>query len=284
MDTSGAWTGPVLLHGTYGDLLSGTQRVEISTDNGLTWQTAALTTASLSWDYPWQTEDLPNGPRAVLARASDLAGNNSAPISIGLTLNNHPPLVDLASSWYVWESGGLRIASNITPLASVEIIVRDPLLRYPTTSIQASVQTRVVTWDRLLGPYLAPDGDYSVSVRVCDIYGLCATDSGVIHIPVTAFTPTPAPLLDPIIVPFVPPAVVVPPDGQVILLTWPEEAPSPLPIPFNPLPALLALLALLFLAALATLMILHDPRPVALQHLAQAIEPGLFTRKTPSTD
>jgi hypothetical protein len=58
------------ISGTAHDYYSGIQRVEVSTDNGGSWQTATGTT---TWTYEWTIPG--NGPYTIQARAVDVAGN-----------------------------------------------------------------------------------------------------------------------------------------------------------------------------------------------------------------
>jgi len=69
------------LIGTASDAGSYVQRVEVSTDNGMSWKTAI---GSTSWSYSWT---LPiDGSYPVLARAIDAAGNVQTPAS-AITVN-----------------------------------------------------------------------------------------------------------------------------------------------------------------------------------------------------
>lgn len=75
------------LRGTASDAASFVQRVELSTDNGASWNTAS---GSNAWSYVWP---LPlDGTYPVLARAVDAAGNiQSPPHVLSVTVSSTPP-------------------------------------------------------------------------------------------------------------------------------------------------------------------------------------------------
>ena len=77
------------------DTVSLTAEVDISYDNGKTWETLALPpipwlkhVADCGWTFLWDTTKVPNGNYVVLARSRDVAGNWSKTISLDLNVQN----------------------------------------------------------------------------------------------------------------------------------------------------------------------------------------------------
>jgi hypothetical protein len=171
----------VSLGGTVSDQTSAVQSVEFSSD-GTTW--LPISFLDTYWSFEWDSAVFDNGDRNLFLRATDMAGNQGEPVGISVILDNDPPYVKLAETWNIWESGSLTVFNNVIPLKSVRIIVRDPMLRYADQVIYADTFAPVaVTWDRVIGPASAPPGSYTVVVEVCDIYGLCSQDTGMVVIP-----------------------------------------------------------------------------------------------------
>lgn len=65
------------IRGTAHDYYSGLNRVEVSTDGGVTWQPAQGTT---SWTYEWNVPSA--GAYSIQSRGIDVAGNVQAPVSV----------------------------------------------------------------------------------------------------------------------------------------------------------------------------------------------------------
>ena len=94
-------------------------------------------------------------------------------------------------------AGHCRSSQNVTPLKSIRIVVHDPMQRYADRVLYSDLPAPdTVTWDRVIGPASAPPGSYTVTVEVCDIYGLCSKDTGTILIPIA---PTPVPSQQPVV-------------------------------------------------------------------------------------
>lgn len=78
-----------LITGTAADSGSGILTVEVSADNGISWQTANYNIADNTWNYPWT---LPaNGTYQLKARATDLAGNVTTTPGRSAVINNPLP-------------------------------------------------------------------------------------------------------------------------------------------------------------------------------------------------
>jgi len=268
----------VTLGGTVSDGTSGVQGVEFSAD-GTTWQAASF--AETRWNFAWDSSVFDNGDHDLYLRVDDLAGNKGQPIRARVILDNDPPYVKLAETWNVWESGSLVVFNNVIPLKSVRIIVHDPILRYADQVIYADVSAPdAVTWDRVIGPASAPPGLYTVTVEVCDIYALCAKDTGTILIPVV---PAPAPVPTqpaepkrwwslPVTIPRLPavePAVVIP----AVVVPIQEEVQVVPSFPFWTMVVVSAFL-LSFI-----LLLLLDSRPKAWRSLTQQLADSMMSNE-----
>ena len=87
--------GPITLSGTATDSASGIARVQVSIDGGMTWQDATLTSGA--WSFPFDTLAIADGAMTVQTRARDLAGNEQPFTSLGLTVDNTPPVTNLTA-------------------------------------------------------------------------------------------------------------------------------------------------------------------------------------------
>jgi len=259
----------VQVGGQSADLTSGLSTNQISFDN-VTW--LSLPSAIPDWSYDWETADLPNGSLSIFARSIDLAGNTGTPSQIKVVLDNHPPFLELSNSWNVWESGILSVEPNVTPLESVTILIKDPLMRYPNeVFFKDDIAPREITWDRVIGNVTASPGSYLVEVEVCDIYGVCSKATATIIVPEGDLIPTAEPFV------FLPrinqPPVIAP--TQIVIPTQLPQAVAippqlePVVVPLQPLWT--AALVTMFLFKFAVLLLL-DPRPTALRSLAKTIQ------------
>ncbi|MEW6406183.1 MAG: Ig-like domain-containing protein, partial [Chloroflexota bacterium] len=272
------------LAGPVSDAGSGVASAEFSPDGGKTWLPASISGAG--WGFAWDTSDLKNGNHTLSVRVRDLAGNLGAPVQLAVILDNHAPFISLTESWAIWESGTLTIQSNVIPLQSVRVLLKDPVMRYPNEVLVNSVPnsttaSTAVVWDRVMGNYVAAPGSYLVEAEVCDIYDLCSNVTGMITIPDGIPTPVvatqqvqqvqeaawvPQP---PIVIPTSAPTEVPLPAPEVIVPVV-EESPAPPPVADIPAWPVLTVAALLFMFAF---LLMSDPRPVALRSLARTIKP-----------
>lgn len=265
----------VHLTGTVSDQTSAVQSVEFSSD-GTTWQSVSF--ADGNWSFDWDSSAFDNGDRILYLRAKDVAGNLGAPVQASVILDNLPPYVNLSETWNIWESGELAVFDNVIPLESIRIIVHDPMLRFADQVIHDKLPApKSVIWDRVIGPASAPPGTYTVTVEVCDIYGLCAKDTGTVVIPAVP-TPTPTPMPEeparrwwqlPLTLPR-----PVEPEPLPPVVIQPVEVPVQEPIAPVSYPLwttfLLGLLLLLF-----TFLLLLDPRPAAYRSLTRRLAESL---------
>jgi hypothetical protein len=263
-------SGTANLGGTVSDGTSGVHDVQFSSD-GTTWLSASF--AGAQWNVDWDSSVFDNGEHELFLRADDVAGNKGLPISVRIILDNDPPYVKLAETWNVWESGSLVIRNNIIPLKSVKITVHDPLQRYPDEVIfYALPAPTTVVWDRVIGPGSAPPGSYTVSVEVCDIYGLCSKDTGTIVIPAE---PTPVPFQMPVIeipewippIPFFAQPPAPSPEQPIVV---PASVPTHVDTKVIPLSNWSTVIIGVFLLSFA-LLLLIDPRPAALRSLTRSL-------------
>jgi hypothetical protein len=85
-----------LITGTATDNLSGVTGIEVSTDGGKTWNTAAITsgsgTTSATWSYNWTMGD---GAYVIKSRATDLAQNVEKPLAAAAVAVTVPSVVTL---------------------------------------------------------------------------------------------------------------------------------------------------------------------------------------------
>ncbi|MDO9301517.1 MAG: hypothetical protein Q7T89_09035, partial [Anaerolineales bacterium] len=226
------------------------------------------------WSFAWDSSAFDNGDRNLFLRATDMAGNKGVPISTRIVLDNDPPYVKLAETWNIWESGALVVFNNVIPLKSVKIVVHDTMLRYADQVIYDEPSAPdAVTWDRVIGPASAPPGSYTVTVEVCDIYGLCSKDTGTIVIPAA---PTLVPLVQsPVIeipqqwIPPIPLPSEPAPEQPIVVhdVVVPMQEDMPV-VPSFPVWTIVDIGA--FLLSFALLLVL-DPRPSALRSLTRSL-------------
>ena len=275
--------GALVLSGQSADALSGLHLVELSFDDGKSWQ--ALEPVSGEWTYFWDTRRLANGVARVLVRGTDLAGNMEAPRRIEVILANQPPKVSVQESWLIWESGEVRVQDAGLPIDGLRVTIRDPQGRWPAVVQEYSLRNMPgsITWNRRFSDgTLAPSGEYEVVVEAWDGYSNLASDKGVIVIPFAAgatvtttpgVTPSPSPSATEIASPLgtaVPTKVIKP--SQVVMPTAaPAIQPAPAPVvekpvislSFWPVVGLLGLMLALASAAVA------DGRPRALARMKE---------------
>jgi Big-like domain-containing protein len=275
-------SGVVRLKGLTSDSTSGVQFAEISVDGGATWTPATISNGS--WSYDWDTRNIPNGIYLVNMRAVDNAGNREQPIALALIVDNLPPNVKITDSWWIWESGTLKVSTSGISISEIKVTISDPKGRWPSVVLtyDPSTTSSDVTWDRRFSDgMIAPSGNYHVTVLACDIYGNCASDRGVIKIPFIApIPPTATPSLLPSPTPIstitaVPSPIshvpTVVPQTPLVETTKPVREPTTVvPQRARALPtlAVVSLIALMWALSSAAL---ADPRPKAILEIAKTI-------------
>jgi len=269
--------GSVTLTGYSDDETSGVSVVQVSTDSGASWQ--SLTSHARAWSMLWHTQNLPNGPYGLWTRAIDEAGNIGEPSVLSVWVDNHPPKVLLAERWWIWESGVLNISTDYFPLREVQVTITDGLRRWPEVVLSYDPKhvPASIPWDRhFTDGTLAPSGEYRVTVRACDIHGMCGTDTGVIVIPVGALpSATPPPTVSPTLTSTATPTTrphvtetLAPPSQTATPMEIVPGPPQQRPVVSVPLWQALGLLGLMFVLAAVSLV---DPRPAALGRLGKVI-------------
>jgi len=69
----------------------GSLDVEVSTDGGGSWQTAAWNAAGAYYEYSWDTTATADGPATIDARATDSDSNTTNATTVNVTIGNAPP-------------------------------------------------------------------------------------------------------------------------------------------------------------------------------------------------
>lgn len=274
--------GIVNLQGVSSDMLSGLNVVEVSTDGGSTWQEASL--SGDTWVYQWDTTTLPNGTYTVKLRAVDEAGNHENPIPLTLLADNFPPHVKVTDSWWIWESGNVKVSDNGFSIHEIKVTISDPQGRWPSVVLTYNPSTTSfdLTWDRRFSDgTLAPSGTYHVSVFACDIHGICTSDRGVINIPFIAPIPptaTHSPVPSPTPVSSMTAVPSPTPHVQTVAPQTPlpdfVESESEQPTNTEPNTSMLPVLAVICLIALMWAIssaALADPRPRAILAIAKTL-------------
>lgn len=187
-----------------------------------------------------------------------------------------PPHISLTERWWIWDTGDLHIAARTYPLESVRVEIADPENRWDTLIWEYSPEKapREIRWDRYWSEgILAPPGEYSVRVRVCDNHGLCSSTSGLILIPdylVETETATPS-----ITYTATSTMTGLPTETAVVLPTRTVLVPTPTEVVLPPAESvrekkpfpwwqLFGLLGLMLVIASASVV---DPRPKAIKRL-----------------
>jgi hypothetical protein len=180
--------GTVQVGGVVHDEMSGMGNIDLSLDEGKTWQKIPAKLDG-SWSSSWDTTKTSGGMHNLQVRFTDLAGNTSTG-KLFITVANNSLSLHLTERWYIWDSGLLEVIPGDIDIISVSIEVVDPLGRWPAEHLEYHQgQQQEVSWDRYFGDILAPVGEYMVRVKVVDVLAQESEVQGVIVIPPAA-TPT----------------------------------------------------------------------------------------------
>ena len=157
----------VILNGTSDDKGSGLSKVEISIDDGQTWQPVVGLT---SWNYTWNTTVGSNGIHEVIVRATDNAGlTTRQTLTVGV--DNRGPKINLPDSWYQWDTVTVDVWDNLSGLSRAYIEISDPEQRWPKRVISLDPKNFPLEfkWDRRFGDdTIAPLGTYDLKVIAFD--------------------------------------------------------------------------------------------------------------------
>jgi hypothetical protein len=188
---SGDWVrGTVTLRGRSDDAGSGVAAVYISFD-GDNWIRAG---SDPDWAYEWDTTKYGDGPHMILARATDVAGNEEHTAKLLINVDNTPPVVDMQKEWTApsaGDAGGWDAASGI---ARARVTISGHGIA-PRVMDYGSVPASIA-WDGKDGDgKLTAYGDYQVTLEAWDRAGNYSAASGVIHrlAPPTVVAPTKVP-------------------------------------------------------------------------------------------
>ena len=192
--------GDVHFSGASSDATSGLNGVQLSLDNGASWQSLSL--VGNHWSYVWDTRPMRDGTYTILARTNDVAGNikDAAPLTV--VVANAPPKVKVQDWWWSWQTGQITVKAALVPIQQTTITIscapyhKDVVLHFSNIHLVP----QELQWDRHCGEgaYAADAGDYSVTVHACDTFGRCSSAVGAIKVPFFAptlptWTPTIAP-------------------------------------------------------------------------------------------
>lgn|GEM_PF-3687142 len=166
--------GTVTISGTAADNLSGLDRVEVSTDGGLTWQTAASTD---NWSLPWDTTTGPDGTISLLARAVDAAGHTGTPDTVTVLVDNTAPGLSITNpEANDVVSGSVTITGTATDEYGSGIDQIEVSLDGGTTWQTATgTEDWSLPWDTTL--YV--DGPYTILARGRDLAGNTMPDEAL---------------------------------------------------------------------------------------------------------
>ncbi len=172
-------SGVVELEGTSIDFASGLQSVEISFDDGASWE--GLELRGMDWSTSWDTSGLPSGDYPVLARARDHAGHLESTARVVLRIDNTGPLVDIPDSWLVTESASLKIEEAGIGLAGAAFEIGDGIA---ITDFDVAEIPDTIVWNGVMpdGSQAVP-GQYRAVVTAWDLAGNQGSDSGYVVVP-----------------------------------------------------------------------------------------------------
>jgi len=266
-------SGSITFSGISQDPSSGIDAVQISLDEGQTWQD--LTPDSTGqWSYRWDTSVIPNGTYTIFARGQDLAGNQEHTAQVTVVVSNEPPEVSITHFFSIWQTATISITSHTAPIGGARLTISDPQNRWPAyvQEFPTGALPQTFRWDRRFGDgSIAPPGDYPVILDAWDIYGNMGQDQGWVSVFLPAeSTPTQSRTIS------VTPTST--PDGDTfspqptagISLPIQESTPEPLTTRSHSY-MIWSVIGLIGLLAVLTSASLSDPRPKAIGRLKKTL-------------
>ncbi|NND02660.1 MAG: hypothetical protein HKN91_07725 [Acidimicrobiia bacterium] len=173
---------------------AGTLTVDVSTDNGATWNSAPYQAGSDTYDYTWDTTASPEGGAVLLARVTDTDTNQTiSPTRTVIVDNvNNSPTVSIAAP-----SDGATVGGIVTvevdasdaedDIGTLDVDVRFDGGVWQQATWQAGIARYTFSWDT--GGL--PAGDVAIEARATDS-ALAETISPAITVTVGAAAPYPA--------------------------------------------------------------------------------------------
>lgn len=171
-------SGIASINGKSADADSGITGVEISLDEGETWETIA--NGCPAWIYTWDMRGIPDGKYKLIVRAKDVAGNIEKAVPISLWLDKQPPSIEFSESWIVGENPWLKVEDLGVGLERVEVIIHGGEQGISIYAYRAGESPDVLLWDGRFRNVPAAPGDYPVSVRAWDLLSNMAVRTGVV--------------------------------------------------------------------------------------------------------
>ncbi|MBB6155241.1 5-methylcytosine-specific restriction endonuclease McrA [Pseudomonas sp. JAI115] len=168
----------LIFNGSLSGALPAGSSVEISLDGGSTWVTASV--AGLSWSYDASGAPLADGNHVVQVRVTDTAGNSSAAVTQGVSIDTSGPVTSLPSFDGITVDSGVSSTDFVTmdrtlvfsgsltaPLASDETLQfsLDGGLTWSATTVSGTSWVYDNTSVSLV------DGSYLAQLRVVDTAG-----------------------------------------------------------------------------------------------------------------
>jgi hypothetical protein len=185
----------VTFNGVAADSIRGLAQVEISTDNGASWQAVSGLTG---WSYPWATQSSADGAQTLRLRAVDLAGWTTEK-AFNVQIDNTGPTISAPNAWNIRNQAKIRIADEHSGLAEARIEIFDPQNRAPRRKIEfeSGDFPLIFAWDRQMGDGSeAAAGDYTVLITAVDQLGNVSQKTATISNPwLASFLPQLPPAL-----------------------------------------------------------------------------------------
>jgi hypothetical protein len=174
---SGGWVrGTVTLSGHSNDAGSGVAAVFISFD-ATNWIRVG---SDPDWFYKWDTTQVGDGPYMILARATDMAGNEEHTAALIIYVDNTNPLVEMDKEWTAPGKGGANGWDAMSGIARARVTISGNGIT-PLVRDYGSVPSSIDWYGKDGRGVLAPYGDYGVTLEAWDRAGNYNVTTGIIH-------------------------------------------------------------------------------------------------------
>ncbi|HEX9853839.1 MAG TPA: Ig-like domain-containing protein, partial [Acidimicrobiia bacterium] len=169
---------------------AGSLAVQVSADNGATWNDASWNAAASRHQWTWNTASSGNGSRTLLARATDSHGLTTISAPVEVTIGNGAPTVAVTAP-----SAG----SLVTGTTTIQVQASDDVDPAGSLDVEVSVDSgaswNVAAWNPALSRYqwswnsaAGPDGPRTIQARATDSNGN-TTGSAVVGVTVDNTVP-----------------------------------------------------------------------------------------------